>query len=154
MGTLHLTRETSASALAVWDVLTDFAAYGRWMPLTTMRVDRGAPRVGWGFAGFSGLGRLGFSDSMLVTAWAPPDDGPGRLMVVKTGRVLGGWAEITVAGLDSGGVRVDWTVDVVVKPLPLRRVVSPLADRAGLWLYGRAVDAMLAEALKRRVSAP
>jgi carbon monoxide dehydrogenase subunit G len=146
MGTLHLTRETSAPPEAVWEVLTDFAAYGRWMPLTRMRVDPGAPRLGWGFAGFSGLGRLGFTDSMLVTGWAPPVEGNGRFRVVKTGRVLSGWADISVTALDGGGTRLDWTEDVLIKPLPFRRSFDPLLDRASRWLYARAIDAMLAEA--------
>ena len=48
MAHLHLTRETLAPPGVLWDVLTDFAAYARWMPLTTMRLDRGEPRPGWG----------------------------------------------------------------------------------------------------------
>ena len=97
MADFHLTRHCAAPPAAVWDVVTDFAAYGDWMPLTRMRVDAGGPRPGWGFAGVSGLGPFGFSDSMLVTAWEPPDaEGAGRFRIVKTGRLLGGWAEISV----------------------------------------------------------
>jgi uncharacterized protein YndB with AHSA1/START domain len=157
MGALHLTRETSAPPGPVWDVLTDFAAYGRWMPLTHMRVDAGAPRVGWGFAGFSGVGRVGFWDPMLVTAWAPPVDGRGRFRVVKTGWVLGGWVEVSVAPRDGGGTRLDWAEDAVVRPVPFRRrlarLLDPALDKASRWLYGRAIDAMLAEALRRAGSA-
>ena len=68
----HLPRTPPTS---VWEVLTDFAAYGAWIPLTTMRVDPGEPRVGWGFAGLSGLGPLRFSDSMVLTRWEPPTAG-------------------------------------------------------------------------------
>lgn len=147
MSTLQLTRETSAAPAVVWDVLTDFADYGRWMPMTRMQVDSGPPRLGWGFAGISGPGRLAFSDSMLVSGWAPPtNEGPGRFRVVKTGRLLGGWAEVSVTPLGSAGTRVDWVEEVVVKPLPFKAAFAPVLDRVSRWLYGRALDAMLAEA--------
>ena len=146
MADFHLTRRCAAPPTMVWDVVTDFAAYGDWMPLTRMRVDAGVPRPGWGFAGVSGLGRVGFSDSMLVTAWEPPDaEGRGRFRIVKTGRLLGGWAEIRVEP-DGAGTRLDWHEDVVVRPLPFKRVFAPVLGRASVWLYGRALDAMIARA--------
>jgi carbon monoxide dehydrogenase subunit G len=154
MADFHLTRLCAAPPATVWDVVTDFAAYGDWMPLTRMVVDRGSPRLGWGFAGVSGLGRVGFSDSMLVTAWTPPgDDGRGSFRVVKTGRLLGGWAEVRVAP-EGAGTRLDWLEDVVVRPLPFKRLFAPLLSRASNWLYGRAVDAMLARAEQRARSNP
>jgi uncharacterized protein YndB with AHSA1/START domain len=157
MTVLHLTRHTSANPAAVWDVVADFAGYGDWMPLTRMRTDDGPPRVGWGFAGLSGPGPLAFSDSMLVTRWDPPTpDGPGApavFRIVKTGRLLGGWAEVTITPEPRGGTaaagvgsRLDWVEDVVVRPLPFKRLFAPLLDRVSAWLYGRAVDAMLARA--------
>jgi uncharacterized protein YndB with AHSA1/START domain len=155
MGLLHLTRETSAAPEVAWAVLTDFAGYGRWMPMTTMRVDPGPVRLGWGFAGLSGWGPLTFSDSMLVSAWEPPvDGGPARFRVVKTGRLLGGWAEVTVTPREAGGTRVDWVEEVVVRPLPFPDLIAPALDRVSRWLYGRAVDAMLARAEQTHAEAP
>jgi carbon monoxide dehydrogenase subunit G len=149
MADFHLTRLCAAPPATVWDVVTDFAAYGDWMPATRMRVDAGGPRPGWGFAGTSGLGRVGFSDSMLVSVWAPPgEDGRGSFRIVKTGRLLGGWAEIRVEP-DGAGTRLDWHEDVVVRPLPFKRLFAPVLTRASEWLYGRALDAMLARAEER-----
>ena len=149
MADFQLTRHCAAPPTTVWDVVTDFAAYGDWMPLTRMRVDAGGPRPGWGFAGISGLGRIAFSDSMLVTAWQPPEaEGVGRVRIVKTGRLLGGWAEIRVAP-DGAGTRLDWHEDVVVRPLPFKRILAPVLRRASAWFYGRAVDAMVARAQER-----
>jgi uncharacterized protein YndB with AHSA1/START domain len=145
MADLHLTRHTTAPPAVVWDVVTDFAAYGSWMPLTRMRLDAGQPRPGWGFAGVSGIGPLAFSDPMLVTAWEPAQDGGGRFRVVKTGRVLRGWAEVVIEP-DGRGARLDWREDVVVRPLPFKRATAPLLRRASRWLYGRALDAMTARA--------
>jgi hypothetical protein len=86
---------------------------------------------------------------MLVTAWEPPNaEGVGRFRVVKTGRLLGGWAEISVEP-DGAGARLDWHEDVVVRPLPFKRVFAPVLGRASLWLYGRAVDGMVARADER-----
>jgi uncharacterized protein YndB with AHSA1/START domain len=150
MATLHLTRETPATPAQVWDVVADFAGYGAWMPMTRMVTDDGPPRVGWGFAGLTGPGRLAFSDSMLVTRWDRPEQGSGVFRVVKTGRLLGGWAEVSVSPRDGGGTRLDWVEEVVVRPLPFKRLLEPLLDRASAWLYGRAIDAMLARAASGR----
>ena len=155
MGLLHLTRETTAEPAVVWGVLTDFARYGRWMPLTRMELDPGPPRLGWGFAGLSGWGPLSFSDTMLVSAWEPPtDSGVARFRVVKTGRLLGGWVEVSLTPRPSGGTRVDWVEDVVVKPLPFPATFAPALDRVTRWLYLRALDAMLAEAVAQAQPSP
>lgn len=162
MAALHLIRHTSASPAAVWDVVAGFEGYGDWMPMTRMTTDDGVPRVGWGFAGVSGLGPLAFSDSMLVTRWEPPSTTssttpsttPAVFRIVKTGRLLGGWAEITVtpephiSTPGDVGARLDWVEEVVVRPLPFKRLFAPVLDRASRWIYGRAIDAMLARAVE------
>lgn len=145
MADLHLTRRSSAPPRVLWDVLTDFAAYGQWMPLTTMRLDDGAPRPGWGFAARSAVGPVGFTDPMLVTVWEAPTDGRARFRVVKTGRVLGGWVEARVEP-DGPGSRLLWDEEVVVRPVPLKRVLAPVVRAAAGGLYGRALDAIVARA--------
>ena len=147
MPALHLVRETNAPPSAVWGVLTDFTAYGRWMPLTRMRVDAGEPRVGWGFAGVSGIGPLGFSDSMVLIRWEPPGDDTddaASFRVVKTGRLLGGWVDVTVTPTATGS-RVDWREDFSVRPVAFLDGTRPMLA-AGRALYARALDAMLAAA--------
>ena len=153
MPALHLVRETTAPLGAVWGVLADFTGYGRWMPLTRMRVDPGEPRVGWGFAGVSGIGPLGFSDSMVVTRWEPPTEGgepegdgaAASFRVVKTGRLLGGWADVTLTPT-ANGTRVDWREDFSVRPIAVLDDTAPVRA-AGRALYARALDAMLAAAV-------
>ena len=146
MAALHLVRETTAPPRAVWDVLTDFTGYGRWMPLTRMQVDPGEPRVGWGFAGVSGVGPLAFSDSMLVTRWDPPQPGDpaASFRVVKTGRLLGGWADVSLTATASG-TRVDWREEFSVRPISFLDDTAPVRA-AGRALYARALDAMIAAA--------
>jgi hypothetical protein len=145
MAGLHLRRECRAPAAVLWDVVTDFGGYGAWMPLTRMQLDARPVGLGYAFAGRSGLGPLGFTDSMLVSAWEPAGTDGGRFRVVKTGRVLGGWADVTVEPHGDGS-RLDWREDVVVRPLPLKRATAPLVSRGSAWLYGRALDAMVARA--------
>jgi uncharacterized protein YndB with AHSA1/START domain len=140
---LHLVRDTTAPPSAVWRVVTDFAGYDRWMPFTRMRTDAGTPRVGWGFTGVTGFGRLSFADSMLITEWVPPTAGAGRFRVVKTGRLLGGWVQVDVEPR-ADGARLHWRVGLVVRPLG--RLFAPAVDRAARWAYGRAVEAMTAHA--------
>ena len=119
-------RRTVPTALdAVWDALTDFAAYGRWIPLTSMRTEPGPARLGWAFGGFTGLGPVGFLDSMLVVKWEPPLDGEARFAVRKTGRVLRGWADVRLAATDAGGTDVVWREEIVPRPETARPAGRP-----------------------------
>lgn len=153
----------------VWGVLTDFAGYGRWIPLTSMVVDPPPVRPGWGFGGFTGLGRVGFLDSMLVTVWQPPvtagkplAPSPGRFRVVKTGRVLRGWADVTVRALPqaeagrprAGTTEVIWREQIVPRPEPVGRLLAPVSDRVTARLFAMALDRMLAAAAEGAPPAP
>lgn len=153
MSTIHLTRRTPASPVRVWEVLTDFAEHGRWMPLTTMRLDPGPPGAGWAFTGVTGVGPLTFSDPMVVTRWVPPTSvedgrGGGELRLVKTGWLLGGWAHITVRPHGPGS-QVVWHEVLEIRPLPAKRLTAPVLRSAGQRLYGRALDGMLTVAEHR-----
>jgi uncharacterized protein YndB with AHSA1/START domain len=148
MGTIALERVVPVPPSRVWDIVTDWAAYARWMPLTTMRLEQGPPHVGWSFAGLTGLGPLRFSDEMRITEWDPPSDaGPGAFRVVKVGRLLAGWAQVCVLPLQGGErTRLVWRENIVVRPVLLGRLLAPLTDRLSNALFARAVDAMAAEA--------
>lgn len=148
MGTIEIERTISAPPPAVWDIITDWAGYGRWMPLTTMRLDQGAPRVGWSFAGMTGVGRLRFADEMRITAWDPPsEEGQAGFAVVKVGRVLSGWAKVSLLPTAGGEhTRLLWREHIVVRPAFLGRLLAPLTDRLSKALFTRVVDACAAEA--------
>ena len=150
MGTFAIERIVAAPPPRVWDVITDWAGYARWMPLTTMRLDQGPTRVGWSFAGLTGLGRVRFSDAMRITDWAPPSDGgPGSFALVKVGRLLAGWAEVTVLPIAGGEqTRLLWRENIVIRPIPLGRLLAPLTDRASEALFATVIDNIAAEAVR------
>jgi uncharacterized protein YndB with AHSA1/START domain len=161
MTAFSLHRTSPARPSQVWDVLTDFAGHEQWIPLTTMRVDPGEPRVGWGWAGVSGLGPLGFADAMVLTRWEPPaetgdepgepgdEPGRGRFSMLKVGRVLDGWADVHLEPAAGGGTAVTWSEDISLRPRALRRLTQPLVDRAARAMFASALDAMLGEAARR-----
>lgn len=179
MSMLHLTRHSSAPPGVVWEVLTDFRGYRAWMPLTTVRVDPGAPRVGWCFVGLTGVGPLRFADPMLVAVWEPPLDDPrvaagavhadaadhtgasgrtgaadrtarGRFRVVKIGRLLDGSAEVEVVPSGDGSGGSEVRWTQDLRIRHLPQwLTGPVMDRAAGLVYARALDAMLAEAAQR-----
>jgi uncharacterized protein YndB with AHSA1/START domain len=150
MGTFTLERVVAVPPPRVWDTVTDWAGYARWMPLTTMRLDQGPTRVGWSFAGLTGMGRLRFSDVMRITDWAPPSEaGPGAFRLVKVGRLLAGWAEVSVQPI-AGGLQTHllWRENIVIRPVLLGRLLAPVTDRFNKALFARVLDAMSAEAVR------
>jgi uncharacterized protein YndB with AHSA1/START domain len=150
MGVFAIERVVAVPPRQVWDLITDWAGYARWMPLTTMRLDPGPTGAGWSFAGLSGVGRLRFSDVMRVTDWSPPSGtGPGRFRLVKVGRLLSGWAEVSVLPIAGGEqTRLLWRESIVIRPVLLGRLLAPLTDRLNKALFVRVVDAMAAEAVR------
>jgi hypothetical protein len=152
VGVVEVRRTVSSPLGAVWDTVTDFGAYGRWIPLTSMRTDPPPVRLGWGFAGFTGVGAVGFLDTMLIVRWEPPADGAARFAVRKTGRVLRGFADVALAAADAGGTDVVWREEIVPRPETLGRLAAPISDRATARLFGDALDRMLESAPSRTTS--
>lgn len=152
MGVVEVRRTVPIPVGAVWDTVTDFAAYGRWIPLTSMRTDPPPVRLGWGFAGFTGVGPVGFLDTMLIVRWEPPVDGAARFAVRKTGRVLRGFADVALTAADTGGTEVVWREQIVPRPETLGRLVAPVSDPVTAKLFAGALDRMLESAATRTTS--
>jgi Polyketide cyclase / dehydrase and lipid transport len=150
MGSFVIERVVAVPPSRVWEVVTDFAGYARWMPLTRMDVDRGPTRVGWSFAGLTGVGPVRFADVMRITNWAPPrEEGPGVFRLVKVGHLLAGWAEVSVLPLTGGEqTQLLWRENIVIRPIRLGNFLAPLADRFNRALFTRVVNAMAAEAVR------
>lgn len=130
---LRVSRTVPAPGEHVWRVLTDWSAQSSWMPLTRVRpVGEGQGReVGSRIEAWTGFGRIGFLDTMIVTSWEPPD----RCEVMHTGRVVRGPGVFAVEALGPYSCRVVWEEHLHLPLGALGRlgwvVVVPLA-RAGL----------------------
>ena len=86
--------------------MVDLAAQERWMIATRLYPIVSAssvPQVGSRVAAFSGVGGLGFLDTMTVIAYDPPH----RWVVAKDGRLLRGVGTMQVDPLP-GGSRATW----------------------------------------------
>lgn len=149
MGTFALERIVAVQPRQMWDIITDWAGYARWMPLTTMRLDPGPTGIGWSFAGLTGVGRVRLRDVMRITDWTPPSEtGSGAFRLVKIGRPLAGWAEVSVRPIAGGAqTQLLWRENIVVRPVLLGRLLAPLTDRVNKALFAKVIDEMVAEAV-------
>ena len=129
-----------------WAAAVDWDRQDEWMLGTRVRgTAQDGVGVGGGIEAFTGVGRLGFLDTMEITAWEPPY----RCAVLHTGRVVRGtglfevrelgedrsvfvWSEQLELPLGALG-RLGWPV---VRPLFLAGVRRSL-DRFALWVPRR-----------------
>lgn len=131
-----------APAGAVWTALTDWERQSEWMLGTTVRAtgrggDGRGHGVGAGLDAFTGVGRLGFLDTMVITLWDPPR----RCEVLHTGRVVRGTGVFEVLELPGDRSRLVWSEQLV---LPLGRV-----GRLGFPVVAPAFRAGVTASLKR-----
>jgi hypothetical protein len=135
--------DTDRPPADAWRRLVDWPEHGRYVPLTDVRVSTAAPTgPGTVFIARTGVGRFGFDDPMEITDWQPPADGlPGRCRVEKRGRVLSGWAVLTVAARGAGA-RVSWHEEIAVARLP--RFADPVVVLASRVVFGRVLRRLLA----------
>lgn len=102
MAELVISHEVNAPPEQLWDALVDWDAHDQWMVATHAR---GGHAVGESIEAFTGVGRLGFLDTMTIVVWEPPH----RAVVRHTGRVVRGSGSFEVRGLGSGRSRVVWS---------------------------------------------
>jgi uncharacterized protein YndB with AHSA1/START domain len=130
---------------AVWAAVTDWERQSEWMLGTTVRgTAGGGVGVGGGIEAFTGVGRLGFLDTMVVTEWDPP-----RLCTVRhTGRVVRGDGWFEVFALPGGRSRFVWAEELDLPLGALGRVGWTLVRpafaagvRLSLQRLARAVEA-------------
>lgn len=121
----------------VFEALADWEAQGRWMVGTRVWADGPARGVGGRISAFTGVGRLGFLDTMEITQWDPP-----RLVRVRhTGTVVRGGGVFEVLALPGGRSRFIWREEL---DLPLGAV-----GRAGFAVVRPLFVAGLARSLGR-----
>ena len=102
---LVVTIDVHVPADQAWAKLTDWPTQGEWMLGTRVRGTTLDGRgVGGGVEGWTGVGPLGFLDTMVITTWEPPH----RCLVDHTGRVVRGTGGFEIADLGPGRCRVLW----------------------------------------------
>ncbi|MEV4383774.1 SRPBCC family protein [Streptosporangium sp. NPDC049644] len=125
----------------VFSVLTDWSRHDEWMVLTRARVTAGNGRsTGSRLAAFTGVGPLGFLDTMEITEWDPPRS----VGVRHTGRPVRGTGVFRVLPREGGGSTIVWEEDL---DLPFGA-----AGRLG-WLAVRPLNAALFRLSLRRLAA-
>ncbi|MDP5051354.1 MAG: hypothetical protein NWP62_00480, partial [Candidatus Planktophila sp.] len=71
----------------VWAALADWESQGEWMLQTTVEVTSEIREgVGTSIAAFTGIGKFGIIDHMIVTSWNPPH----VCDVIHTGKIIRG----------------------------------------------------------------
>jgi hypothetical protein len=136
-------RHPHLSAAEAWERVTDWERHGRFIPYTTVRLTSppdDAGRVA-GFVARTTVGPLHFDDPMDITWWEPPaGESPGVCRIVKRGKVVAGWAVLTVTA-EPDGCSVRWRENASVRftgPL----LAWPTKVAAG-FAFGRLVDGLL-----------
>jgi hypothetical protein len=128
---IEIVREVRLMPAEAWSRVTAWERHGEFVPLTRVSLTPG------GFDAFTGLGRLGFHDPMEIVQWREPE----FCRLEKRGRVMRGWAELSVEPLAAGS-RVTWREDIHVAGVPgWFDGVTKASSRA---LFSRVVDGLLA----------
>ncbi|MEU9023771.1 SRPBCC family protein [Actinomadura sp. NPDC048394] len=130
---VHAEAYSDAPPERLFEVLTDWPRHAEWMPFTRAE---GGRDVGAELRAWTGVGPVGFLDTMVITGWR---DGR-RVAVRHTGRVVRGeaWFEVLPYGK---GSRVVWA----------ERIDLPLGvlGRAGWLVAGPVVKGFLGLGLRR-----
>ncbi len=131
MALIEIVREVRLTPKESWDRLTDWQRHGEFVPLTRISL---TPN---GFDAFTGVGRLGFHDPMDVVESREPQ----FCRLEKRGRVVTGWAELSVDALGEGS-RVTWREDIHVRGMP--RLMNGVTRASSRRLFCRVIDGLLA----------
>jgi uncharacterized protein YndB with AHSA1/START domain len=125
----------------VWASLADWESQGEWMLQTTVEVTSEIRQgVGTTIAAFTGIGKFGVMDHMVVTSWQPP-----RICdVLHTGKIIKGTGRFELTAIDQDTTRFDWSEEIVA-PRVAFLVLAP-----GLYLGVRLSLAKLSRHLSAR----
>jgi len=147
---LELSVDVAAPAAVTWAAATDWDQQGGWMLGTRVRAtDRAGVGVGGGVEAFTGVGRVGFLDTMVITAWSPPPADPARCDVRHTGRVVRGTGVFAVTALGTDRSRFTWSEHLVLPLGALGRVGWPLVRPLLRLGVQRSLDRFAAYAARR-----
>ena len=105
----------------VWAALADWESQGDWMLQTRVEVTSQVREgVGTTIAAFTGIGKLGVMDHMVVTSWQPPH----ICDVLHTGKIIKGTGRFELSAIDSKTTRFDWSEEIVT-PRVIFLLIAP-----------------------------
>lgn len=145
MTDVTVTVPADAAPERVFAVLTDWDRHGEWMFLTRAWVVAGDGRgAGSRLAAFTGVGPVGFLDTMEITRWEPPH----TVAVRHTGRVVRGTGAFHVRPRPGGGSTIRWEERLDLPFGPVGRLGWPVARPVSAYLLRLSLRrlARLAEA--------
>jgi Polyketide cyclase / dehydrase and lipid transport len=137
-----VTADSALPVEAAWARVVDWPGHARYVPLTTITITTPPPNgLHTVFNARTGLGRVGFDDPMEVVGWDPPTDGRGgRCRLQKRGRIMRGWAELSVEPRGVGS-RVIWREEAAPAHAPA--FTGGFFALIGRLLFGRVVRGLL-----------
>ena len=125
----------------VWAALADWESQGDWMLQTTVEVtSKIREGVGTTIAAFTGVGKFGVMDHMVVTSWQPPN----LCDVLHTGKIIKGTGRFALVEVDAVTTRFEWSEEILA-PRALFLLIAP-----GLYLGVRLSLAKLGRHLRPR----
>ena len=105
----------------VWAALADWESQGDWMLQTKVEVTSDIREgVGTTIAAFTGIGKLGVMDHMVVTSWQPPN----ICDVLHTGKIIKGTGRFQLDAIDTETTRFDWSEEILA-PRALFLLIAP-----------------------------
>ncbi len=126
---IEIAREVPFSQEETFARLTDWMRHGEIVPLSTVRL------TDTGFVVRTALGPIGFDDPMEIVQWDPPR----FCRLEKRGRVIRGWAEISVWPTGSGS-KIVWREVAHTTGVP--RFLAGVEKAAGTALFRRLLKGL------------
>ncbi|WP_438386964.1 SRPBCC family protein [Actinopolyspora saharensis] len=111
----------------VWTVATDWPGQSEWMLGTTVRVTAGDGRSpGSELLAFTGVGDIGFLDTMRIELWRPPS----ACTVRHEGKLVRGTGGFTVQPVEESGTDFVWweRFELPAALLPLWLLAKPVVS--------------------------
>ncbi len=131
-----------AEPRVVWEAVTDWPRQSEWMLGTEVRAtEQGGVGVGGGIEAFTGVGRLGFLDTMVITEWDPPH----RCVVRHTGAFVQGLGIFEVLALPQGRSRFVWAEQLDLPLGRLGQLAWPVVRPGFAWGVRRSLEALAAD---------
>ena len=119
--TLRISFTIDAPCEQVWEKIADWPSQGDWMLQTRVEVTSQIREgVGTSISAFTGIGKLGVMDHMVVTSWQPPH----ICDVLHTGKIIKGTGRFELVVMDAETTRFNWSEEILA-PRAIFLLIAP-----------------------------